>query len=150
MYVVFADGGGLVGAEYAALPWLSTALAFGGYAQRPLRRNWLTRLELRARKTLRVGPVFEGFVSAGWRHIVVEGDSFSLGSEGELVKESRLRQSQFAGSVGLGFGGSLERHNIPLRIVLCPELLFSAPYFQGSALDLMVALRVSYRFGASR
>jgi hypothetical protein len=50
----------------------------------------LTRLELRARKTLRVGPVFEGFVSAGLRHIVVEGDSVSLGSDGELVKEPPL------------------------------------------------------------
>jgi hypothetical protein len=150
MYVVMADWGAVVGGEYPFLPWLSAGGSFGGYGQRPLRRNWLTRLELTARKTMRRGPVFEGFLSAGLRNIVLRGKLYEVGEGGEVHEQSRFTQAQFAGAVGFGFGGSFERHKLPLRIVLRAELMFSAPYFQGAALDLPISLRVSYRFGGSR
>jgi hypothetical protein len=149
MYVVLEDGGAVVGAEYPFLPWLSAGVSFGGYAQRPLRRNWLTRLELTARKTMPKGVVFEGFLSAGLRNIVLLGESYTV-DDGTVQEDKRFATAQFAGSAGLGFGGSFERRKLPLRIVLRAELMFSAPYFEGAGLDLPISLRVSYRFAGAR
>lgn len=150
MYVVMEGAGAVVGAAYVFNPYLAAGLSFGGFEQRPLRRNWLTRLELTARKVLRKGPMFEGFVSAGLRNIVLRGESYEVDGEGDVHDAGRFAEKQFAGSFGIGFGGSFERQKLPLSIVLRAELMFSTPYFQGAALDLPLSLRVSYRFGGVR
>lgn len=142
------DFGALAGAEYPFLPWLSAGVSFAGYAQRPLRQNWLTRAELIVRDQRRIGLLFEMFASAGVRDIVVMGDSYEVDKDGS-VHERGLSQIQFAYSFGLGCGWSFERLGLPLRVMARADFLFSAPYFQETSVDLLLGLRASYSFGGT-
>lgn len=142
------DFGALAGAEYPFLPWLSAGVSFAGYAQRPLRQNWLTRAELTLRDHRRIGLVCEMFVGAGVRDVVVIGDSYEVDKDGS-VHERGLSQIQFAYSVGLGVGWTFERLGLPLRVIARADFLFSAPYFQETSVDLLLGLRASYSFGGA-